>query len=131
MVELLEEAFDLCFPKPKRIWVTDNTGSWTDEYAEHHERSWRFSELMEAGAFVDAARELLAPHMLWAIGSMEEGPFARLCWPMPDGSYLGGYVEGHARGVALSLCAAALRGRAIAMETRRAETAQTGSVAKP
>jgi hypothetical protein len=50
---------------------------------------------------------------------MEDGPFARLCWPMPNGGYGGGYVEGHAGTGALSLLAAALRGHAIAMEARQ------------
>jgi hypothetical protein len=116
MIELLEEAFDLCFPKPPRdkIWAgKPGASEWRPEYADFIDRQNRFSELMEAGAFLDAARELLVPHTLWAVGSMEEGPFARLCWPMPDGSYLGGYVEGHARGAALSMCAAALRGHAL------------------
>jgi hypothetical protein len=30
---------------------------------------------------------------LWAVGSMEDGPFARLILPQPDGGYGGGYVE--------------------------------------
>ena len=121
--ELLDEAFRYCFPKPERIWVTDNTGDWTPEYTDYHERGWRFNEIMEAGAWLDAARELLAPHTLWAVGSMEDGPFARVCWPQPDGGYSGGYFEATAPSAALALCAAALKARvASAIEARRAET---------
>jgi hypothetical protein len=109
--ELLDEAFRLCFPKPKRIWVTDNRGEWTPEYAEYQGRGWRFNELMESGGWIDAARELLAPHTLWCVGSMEEGPFARIVWPQPDGGYSGGYYESTAPTAALALCAAALKAR--------------------
>jgi hypothetical protein len=32
---------------------------------------------------------------LWCVGSMEDGPFARICYPMPGGGYGGGYCEGN------------------------------------
>jgi hypothetical protein len=38
----------------------------------------------------------LPDHTLWCVGSMEEGPFARLILPNPDGSYTGGYREAFA-----------------------------------
>jgi hypothetical protein len=38
----------------------------------------------------------LPDHTLWCVGSMEDGPFARLVVPNPDGSYSGGYREGFA-----------------------------------
>lgn len=63
-------------------------------------------------ASIDAALTLKAPHTLWATGSMEEGPFARICWPQPDGSYLGGYFEAKAATPALALVAAICRARA-------------------
>jgi hypothetical protein len=65
-------------------------------------------------ASLDAAMDLVEPRALWAQGSMEEGPFARLCWPLPDGSYVGGYYEATAATVPLAMCAAALRARAAA-----------------
>jgi hypothetical protein len=55
---------------------------------------------------------LVDPKALWAHGSMEEGPFARLCWPMPNGGFVGGYFEAKAATVPLATCAAALRARA-------------------
>lgn len=72
----------------------------------------------ERGSFnptgeIHDAKHLLATRTLWAVGDMEEGPFARLCWPQPDGGYSGGYVEVvGAANPALALCAAALRARA-------------------
>ena len=63
-------------------------------------------------ASIDEALTLVDPKAQWAVGSMEEGPFARLCWPMPNGSYVGGYVEASAATVPLAICAAALRARA-------------------
>lgn len=62
-------------------------------------------------ASIDAAMTLLAPGTLWAVGSMEDGPFARLCWPQPDGGFTGGYFEAEAATAPLALCAAALRAR--------------------
>jgi hypothetical protein len=48
---------------------------------------------------------------LWCVGSMEDGPFARLCWPMPDGGYTGGYVEAEANTPAAALYAALDKGK--------------------
>jgi hypothetical protein len=55
---------------------------------------------------------LLKPGTLWATGSMEEGPFARLCWPQAGGAYLNGYHEATAATPALAIVAAALKARA-------------------
>lgn len=63
-------------------------------------------------ASLDAAMTLVDSHALWAHGRMEEGPFARLCWPMPNGGYVGGYFEAKAKTVPLAICAAALRAKA-------------------
>jgi hypothetical protein len=65
-------------------------------------------------ASLDAALTLLPPGSLWAGGSMEEGPFARLLWPRADGTYVGNYLEITATTPALALCAAALRAKAAA-----------------
>jgi hypothetical protein len=67
-------------------------------------------------ASLDAAMTLIDPRALWATGSMEDGPFARLCWPMPGGTFVGGYIEATAATVPLAICAAALRARARAQE---------------
>lgn len=63
-------------------------------------------------ASIDAGKKLLAPGTLWAVGSMEDGPFARLCWPQPNGGFVGGYFEARASTAELALCAAASRARA-------------------
>jgi hypothetical protein len=63
-------------------------------------------------ASLSTALGLLDKRALWAIGDMEEGPFARLCWPQPNGGFDGGYVEVMAATVELSLLAAILRARA-------------------
>lgn len=60
-------------------------------------------------ASLDAAMSLVPEGALWAIGDMEEGPFARLVCRNPDGGFTGGYVEAKGRTGATSLCAAALR----------------------
>lgn len=60
---------------------------------------------------LDAALTLCVKGTLWAVGSMEEGPFARLCWPQPDGGYVGGYHEASAATAPLALCIAALEAR--------------------
>ena len=73
-------------------------------YAGGHPQ-WHFT------ASLDAAMSLVDPRALWAIGSMEEGPFCRLCWPQPDGGFTGGYFEGQAETVPLSICVAALKAR--------------------
>lgn len=67
-------------------------------------------------ASIDAAMTLVDARALWAVGCMEAGPFARLCWPMPDGGFGGGYHEASAATVPLALCAAALRARSVQEE---------------
>jgi len=78
--------------------------------------------LINTGNPLGAARALLPPHTLWAVGSMEDGPFARLCWPQPDGGYSGGYIEASGQTVALALATAAMRGHASVDTDRPAET---------
>lgn len=65
--ELLEEAFAALFSKPERVWVTDNTGPWTDEYEAYHERSWRFAGMLEAEAYESAALTLVPEGCAWGI----------------------------------------------------------------
>lgn len=60
---------------------------------------------------LDAARTMLRKGTLWVVGDMEDGPFARLVIPQPDGGYVGGYVEAKAKTTELALCIAALRAR--------------------
>lgn len=38
----------------------------------------------------------MPPGTLWCVGSMEEGPFARLIVPQRGGTYTGGYAEAFA-----------------------------------
>lgn len=109
-------------------WTKYSCGYFLGQLFRWHspDNSWSFDDdhFKDPTRDLAMARRILPRATLWAVGSMEDGPFARLCWPMPDGSYLGGYVEGQAVTAELSLCAAALRGQAIAMEAAEAvETA--------
>jgi hypothetical protein len=84
------------------------------EYVEPPKRTRRVSgksrpHAKPFTASLDAAMTLVDPRALWAHGSMEDGPFARLCWPMPDGGFVGGYHEAFAATVPLATCAASLR----------------------
>lgn len=60
---------------------------------------------------IDDAKTLVDSRALWAVGCMEDGPFARLCWPQPGGSFVGGYFEVYAATPAIALCIAALKAR--------------------
>lgn len=62
-------------------------------------------------ASIDAAMTLVEPRALWAHGSMEDGPFARICWPRPDGTFTDSYFETNCATVPLSICACALEAR--------------------
>lgn len=62
--------------------------------------------------WLDEARSFLPEGALWCVGSMEDGPFARVLWPSASGSYTGNYIETRASTPALALTAAALRARA-------------------
>lgn len=64
-----------------------------------------YEKLLEFVRLANALSELPSG-TLWAVGNMEEGPFARLCWPMPNGGYTGGYVEANGETPALALRAA-------------------------
>jgi hypothetical protein len=94
-----------------------------DEWLRRFNPFYRF---VNAGAFLSAAKSLLDIRALWAVGEMEEGPFARVCWPMPCGGYFGGYVEGQGVTGAMSLIAAVLRGHAIAIEARQRTDPEEG-----
>ncbi len=109
--ELFWEAQRIVNPEPSTIWKNEQREVWTPEYAAYIALGHRFGELIDAGAYLDAAMTLVDPRALWAHGSMEDGPFARLCWPQPDGTFSGGYVEAHCNTVPLSIVCAALRAR--------------------
>ncbi len=60
-------------------------------------------------ASLDAAMSLVPEKSLWSACDMEDGPFAQVIRPMPDGGYGGGLTSAHAATPALALTAAALR----------------------
>ena len=94
-------------------WAKANGSSSKQSMPDDYRRSnLKMDDAPRYSSSLDAAMSLVDPRALWAVGSMEEGPFARLCWPMPDGGFTGGYVEAHAATPALALCAASLRARA-------------------
>lgn len=107
--ELLREAFALVFG-PERSETRPGIWRWNSRWL-------RPRGMLSAYAFESAAMTLVDERALWATGSMEDGPFARLCWPMPDGSFLNGYFESKAATPALALCAAALKARARSAST--------------
>jgi hypothetical protein len=57
--ELFRDVFRTVFPKPERVWVTDNNGRWTPEYAAWSNLQDIFYEFVEVGAFLDAAMTLV------------------------------------------------------------------------
>lgn len=118
---LLREARSLVWPQPPaRVptrqdgspWGGDGVGPYSEPYKEWGRITEPLETMINAGAFLNAAKAFLVPHTLWAVGSMEDGPFARLCWPMADGTYSGGYFEATAATAELALLAAALKARA-------------------
>lgn len=130
-LELLDEAFRLCFPKPRRIWVTDNSGPWTDEYGAYHELSWRFHGMIEAGAFLDAAMQLVPKG--WTAWELRSALY-HADWELRSRRALASYhaeisrldeeikaeevVSANAATPALALCAASLRARAADTRTQ-------------
>lgn len=96
---------------PERDWVTFEENGVDIWWSRCPHDSCAFDGPPAYTASIDAAMTLLAPNTLYAIGSMEDGPFTRLCWPMPDGSYSGGYVEASAATPAIALCVASLKAR--------------------
>ena len=66
--ELFGEVFRALFPKPARIWVTDNNGPWTEEYSAWQEKQSRFYELLEAEAYESAAMRLVPEGVDWEVG---------------------------------------------------------------
>jgi hypothetical protein len=63
--------------------------------SEERKRMLRIAADLERLRIFDLALALSdLPHgTLWCVGSMEDGPFARIVWPQPDGGYSGGYRE--------------------------------------
>lgn len=107
---LLDDAYHAVFPKPERIWVTDNAGSWTDEYSAHHERSWRFQEFLDAKAYVDAALTLVPEGWRWTWDGARKEAICVKNGAMPT-SRDGKFSLGNSDAPALAICAAALRAR--------------------
>lgn len=85
----------------------DYSADWDYWDAIKREKASRPVAKLYTGS-LDAAMTLVDPRALWAHGSMEDGPFARLCWPQPNGGFVGGYVEANAATVPLAICLAAL-----------------------
>lgn len=61
---------------------------------------------------LDAAKTLRHPADLWCVGSMEDGPFARVVPALPGGKY-GGEITVHAETAENALTAAFLRATAL------------------
>lgn len=102
--ELFEEAFQ-ALGNELFLWERDYQHPNTTAFLK-----WRrFDMMLDAQAWTSAAEMLLDPLALYAVGSMEDGPFARVIWPQPDGSYVGGYFEATAAHPSLALLAAILR----------------------
>ena len=131
------DAACFCATRDARVWGDIAFRLPMDRWGDRFDDGWRCGKGLEdkwpnplprLTGDLEAARLLLDPKALWAVGRMEDGPFARVLWPMSDGSFVGGYAEAYASTSPLALCAAALRAQAnaIATEARRAET--TGSV---
>ncbi len=62
---------------------------------------------------IDAALHLARDHLggatMWSVCEMEEGPFAQLIRPMPDGGYVGGVTGSYGNSAPLAIILAALR----------------------
>lgn len=117
--EMFEDIWREVFPKPERIWVTDNAGDWTPEYAAWQERQHRFYDLLDAGAFLDAAMRLVPEGWNWMAGNRDQ-PIARAYVNNGQLQFVGigtrrntesRWFEVVAATPALALCAAALRAR--------------------
>jgi len=108
--ELFKDAFHECFPEPARIWVTDNTGDWTEEYTEWQARQSRFYELLDAGGLLDAAMTLVPEGWRPIIDTAsEEGAALVDLWALSAISPQPERRHSKAATPALALCAAALR----------------------
>jgi len=113
--ELFLDVFRAMFPKPEQVWVTDNNGPWTPEYADWSKRQDEFYEFVEVGAFNDAAMTLIPEDCcLHQMGNVPDNPpsskwWAAL-WREGDEEDLG---EVNACTSALVIAAACLKARAM------------------
>jgi hypothetical protein len=107
--DLFREAFDLCFPKPTRVWESEDREVWTTEYENHHIRSWAFEAFLEVKAYLDAAMTLPPPGATTCL-AMEDRHSGRWRWELRHG--YGVRTSAWAATPALALVAAALRARA-------------------
>ena len=58
--DLLWEAQRIVNPEPPTIWKNEQREVWTPEYAAYIACGHRFGELIDAGAYLDAAMALVA-----------------------------------------------------------------------
>jgi hypothetical protein len=116
LIELAERVEALTGPcRGTDAWIMGKTDNpqWTDADCEYAaEDADRTCGAPRFTASLNAAKSLMAPGTLWAVGHMEDGPFARLCWPRPDSTFVGGYVETTALTAENALTAACLRAMA-------------------
>lgn len=56
------------------------------------------------------------PAVMWSACIMEEGPYAQVLRPMPNGGYVGGLTQSSAATVPLALCAAFLSAKLAQMQ---------------
>jgi hypothetical protein len=101
--ELFYDAFREAFPKPETVWEIPYE-TWTYKYSEWQQRQTRFYELVEVGAFIDAAMTLKPEGRCW--GLFDDG--TAWLWDSPQRDLLAG-VQQKAATPALALVAACLR----------------------
>jgi hypothetical protein len=61
---------------------------------------------------IDAALRLAPERSLWSVCDMEDGPYAQIIRPMPNGGFVGGLTTARGKTAALAMCAAALKAKA-------------------
>jgi hypothetical protein len=114
--DLLEEAFRLCDPPPKRMYANERRRQVTQPWAEWSDREERFMEMMYWQAYESAAMTLVPDG--WEFIRLER---QRALPDVPDGwlfecvlmePHGKGYSKTYAQTKALAICAAALRARA-------------------
>ncbi|API60572.1 hypothetical protein BSL82_15815 [Tardibacter chloracetimidivorans] len=109
--ELMCDAFDLCFPKPPRIW-TEDYNAWADEYTQWQARASAFSLFLDVGAWENAAMMLVPEGWFWRVGhSTLYAGWAHLNRKHPDFCNREDEHSAQAATPALALTAASLRAR--------------------
>ena len=107
-------VWSLCVPGVTRKHTSYFHKASGSEYVidETRDATGRLIIVPAYSASLDAALTLVPVKSMWSVCDMEEGPFAQVIRPMPDGGYVGGLTSSHGRAPAPALCAAALRARA-------------------